>query len=121
MVDDVYKLNGTEVCPTEFQWLPRSVLGIQGDGRPIYQGTRSAQLTWEMTTYEEWAEAQVAYNAVQSTGTIVAQIPAFPTGVSSALIFTEYSGVIISEPEVGALFADNPSSLVLVVSNIPAG
>lgn len=116
-----YVITGITVCPTQFAWLPRRPLGINGDGHFIYGGIRSAQMRWEFTTYEEWSNLQTTFDQIQSTGTTVVTIPAYPTGTNQPFSFREYSGVTLSEPVQGAFFEEHPSSVVLVISNINVG
>lgn len=115
----VHKLNGTQIDPAEFRYLPRKPLDVQGDGRPLYPAVRSAEWKWNITTYAEWAYLQVQFDKTKSSGANVVQIPAFPTGISQDYSFTEYSGVYVSEPISGTQFADHPTEIILVISNIP--
>lgn len=119
MPDDMI-INGFTVTPTDFRYLPRRPIGLQGDGRPIYPGIRSAQLRWDIKSYAEWSNLQVSFEQFQSQGTAVVNIPAFPTGSNQSYGFTEYSGVYLSEPLTDVNFAEHPTNLVLVISNIPA-
>lgn len=113
------KINGHKLCPTAVQWMPRSVLDVQGDNRPIYSPIHTVQLRWEFVNYEQWASAQDVFNLVQSTGTAVATLPGFPTATGSAMAYQDYSGCVLGEPQVGQFFAESyPESMILVVTNI---
>jgi hypothetical protein len=115
-----YKLNEGEICPSDFQWLPRETIGVSGEGRPIYPATRSVELRWEFSSFGEWAAAQVAFNANSFTGMSSITIPNFPTATGSVYAFKTYTGVFIHEPELGSpFFAGFPSDMVILVSNIP--
>jgi hypothetical protein len=116
-----YKINNIEVCPTEFAWLPRRPIGVSPDGHFIYAGIRSAQMKWEYTTHEEWSNLQWVFDQIQSTGTTVVQIPAYPTGTNQPHSFREYSGVTVSEPAAGPQFEGFPSNITLVITNINVG
>lgn len=118
MTEEVYKINGTEFCPTESRWLPRDPVGVQGDGRVLYPATRTFEIKWGFTEYSEWADAQQVYEAIEASGTAVVQIPAFPSAFSQDYGFSEYSGVLIAEPVIDAFFEGFPSSMVLVITNI---
>lgn len=121
MSDDV-KINGHTFCPTTVRWMPRQALDVQGDNRPIYSPIRSAELRWELNTYEDWASLQSLYDAIQSTGSAVVQLPGFPTATGTSMAYVEYSGAVIGEPQVGRFFAESyPESVVLVISNIVTG
>lgn len=112
-------INGNTFCPSTVRWMPRQVLDVQGDNRPIYSPVRAVELRWELTSYEEWASLQSLYDEVQSTGSHVVQLPAFPTQTGSALSYSEYSGTVLGEPQVGTFFAESyPESVVLIIGNI---
>ncbi|KKN62741.1 hypothetical protein LCGC14_0508600 [marine sediment metagenome] len=113
-----WKINGHDACPTRGRWMGRPVVDIQGDGRPIYPAMRSFQLEWRFTNFSEWANAQAVFDDIQSTGTTVVEIPTFPTTTGSVYGFTEYSGVFITEPEIGPFFAGYPSRMIIIISNI---
>lgn len=118
MTDNV-KINGNTYCPTSVHWMPRQVLDVQGDARPLYGPVRSVELRWELTSYEEWASLQRLYDDVQSSGTATVMLPGFPTSTGSALAYSEYSGCVLGEPQIGQFFAESyPTSVVLVVANI---
>lgn len=118
-MSDNVKINGHTFCPTTVRWMPRQALDVQGDNRPIYSPIRSAELRWELNTYEDWASLQSLYDAIQSTGTAVVELPGFPTATGTAMDYVEYSGAVIGEPQVGRFFAESyPESVVLVISNI---
>ena len=118
MPNDDYTVNGIILCPTESQWQPRRPLDIQGDGRPVYAAPRAFRMTWEYTTYEEWAKVQDAFNITRTTGTAVVEIPGYPTANPQSYGFVEYSGVVVAEPAADAFFASHVSGLVLIITNI---
>lgn len=120
MAESIYKLGGITVHPTEFDYQPRRPLGIQGDGRAVYPGTRTAQMTWNFTSYEEWANVIHVFNQIVSDGDLVVQVPAYPTVSGSSYAFTEYSGCFVSEPQLGPFFADYPSNVKLLIYGIAA-
>lgn len=106
------------MAPTEFRWMPRKALDVQGDNRPIYAGVRSAQLKWRLSSNEDWATLQAYFRTMESSGTATVRIPEMPTITGSAYAFREYSGCTISEPSVGPFFETYPKNVVLLVHNI---
>ena len=119
MPDD-YIINGYVLpCPTSGRWLGRSVLDVQGDGRPIYAPVRAFEMRWELQTYGDWEVLVAAFNEFQSTGTPVVNLPAYPTITGTGYGFSEYSGVVIAEPAISDMFnQEYPTSVSLIISNI---
>ena len=114
-----YQINANEILsPTEFRWMPRRPLDVQGDNRPIYPAVRSAQLKWRLMTNEEWSDLQDNFRSIEASGTSVVRIPEFPTATGQAYAFREYSGTTLAEPTIGPYFEGYPKSVVLVIHNI---
>jgi len=117
-----YKIDGNDILtPTTFRWMPRQILDVQGDNRPIYAGIRSAQLTWRLESYEDWSNIQGMYRLVEATGSHVVRIPAFPTATGSSWAFESYTGVHMAEPQTGPFFESYPTNVVLILGNIVTG
>lgn len=116
-----WTINGNVIFkPTTGEWLPRRPLGIQGDNRPVYPPVRSFRMRWVLEAYEDWATIQDFFRAIESSGTNVVTIPAFPTATGQSHAFREYSGTTLSEPTIGPFFETFPRNVVLVINNIPA-
>jgi len=114
-----WKINGRSILePTAGFWKPRRVLDVDGNNRAIYPPVREFEMRWQLESQEDWGAVQVLFDAVESTGTSVVQIPEFPTATGSPYAFREYSGVMISEPEVGPYFETYPTQVVLLLRNI---
>lgn len=120
-----YVINGREIMPpSQFRWRERPVLDTQGDNRPIYSAVRSAELRWNFHFYEQYSLLIATFNEMQSSGTAVVRLPAFPdyqpypgaTGVVYG--FREYSGCTLGEPTQGPFFEGFPSDIALVIANI---
>ena len=115
-----YIINGHRMpWPSIGRWLPRRPLDIQADNRPIYAPVRVFELTWEIFFYEDWEVLVGAFDAIQSTGTAVVELPAYPTATGTAFGFQEYSGTTLGEPVVGSMFNQQyPSDVSLIIANI---
>ena len=120
-----YRINGRQLLePSAFRWLGRSVLDVQGDNRPIYSAVRAAELRWQISFYEQFALLLATFGEMQASGTVVANLPAFPdftpypgaTGVAYG--FREYSGCTLGEPQMGPFFNGYPTDVALVIGNI---
>ncbi len=115
-----YKVNGYILPdPTAGRWIPRRVLDIQGDGRPLYAPVRGFELRWDIQTYADWEVLVATFDAFQTTGSAVVELPAYPTVTGTGYGFQEYSGVAVGEPNVGDFFnQEYPTSVSLVIGNI---
>lgn len=112
-----FAINGTDfyLPPTEHRWMPRTMLGRDGAGHPIYSGVREYEMRWQLGTLTDFWQLQTWFNLMSNTGTLVVDLPTY--GVSGAYTFTSYTGCTITEPE-GAYFNEHNSDIILVVGNI---
>jgi hypothetical protein len=112
-----YKINGVELMlqPTTGRWLPRSLLGISGDGHPIYPTIREFELRWGMVSPAEENEIRTAFMSTQITGTLVVDLPKY---ASSTYEFYAYTGVVPYEPERNIYFTENISDFMLLLGSI---
>lgn len=116
---DNYQINNQPILePTAGRWMERRAIALAGDNRSVYAEPREFQLQWAIHDYEDWAALQVLFDAVESTGTSVVQLPALPTATGTPYAFREYSGVMIDEPKIGPFFEEHPTSVVLIIRNI---
>ncbi len=112
-------IGGNEMyAPTSGRCLPRQVVDVQGDNRPIYSPVRAFEMRWQLVDYAEWANLQVAFNQIESSGSYAVRLPTFPTVTGSAYGFSEYSGTTMSEPQIGPFFEQFPRQVVLIIGNI---
>ena len=112
-----YKINGTELSiqPTSGRWLPRSRLGVDGNGHPVYAGTYEFQMEWNLLGPSEVNTLQTFFNSVLTTGSAVVDLPKFADGTYQ---FYSYSGCVLHEPEYGPYFAEHYTDVRLLVTNI---
>jgi hypothetical protein len=112
-----YYINGTELLlqPTTGKWMPRTRLGISGDGHAIYSGIREFELRFVLETPSEYNQLITFFDGLNPTGTAVITLPRF--GYSTYEFF-EYSGCILREPEAGPYFTEHQQDILLIVSNI---
>lgn len=102
--------NGTGLMlpPTTAGWVSQDTLGISGEGKGIYGSLREFQMTFNLTTQNEFYEL-LYYFGTMATGTIVATLPAWNSNV---FYYREYSGVVIRQPEMSEYFAEEYFSSV---------
>lgn len=110
-----YAINATDICPEEARWNDRNVLGVDGNGHPIYPSTREFEFSWGFMSMADYSIIQSARNLVDSTGTVTVDLPDLS---ASDFRFTRYSGTIIHEPTVGAFFTDHLSDVRLLITKI---
>lgn len=102
--------------PTEHGWTPRSPIGRNGTGHPIYPAVREYEMRFQLTTQTDYWQFQNWFLAVGVTGTVVMDLPTY--GVSGAYVFSRYSGCVLSEPESKAYFNEHKTDVFLLISNI---
>lgn len=101
--------------PTEAGWVNRELIGISGNGRPTYPAVREFEMTWEYMDMDAFAQIQSVYNSIQSTGTVVVDLPKWGT---TPYQFYSYSGCTIKEPEVGKFFEQHVNNVSLMILKV---
>ena len=112
-----YAINGTDFTlqPTSGRWMPRSPVGITGDGHPIYPAIYEFEIRWSLSSQEDLYQIQNFRDAVVLTGTINVDLPAYR---GSSYVFQTYTGCTLYEPERDRYFSDNTTDFLLLVGNI---
>lgn len=125
MSGDFYEINGRRLLnPTAFRWLPRGVLDVQADNRPIYSAVRTAELRWVISYVDQFALLMATFRDLQSSGTAVVNVPAFPDyldypqATGTVYGFRKYSGCTLGEPVMGPFFEGFPTDVALIIGNI---
>jgi len=112
-----YEINGTGIPlqPTEGRWMPRKILGLDGNGRAVYPPTREFQLYWGLADPSDVWQLQEWWQTIGATGTVTVALPhyAFPT-----YTFYTYTGVLIQEPEFRHYFSQHHTEVLLMITNI---
>ncbi len=111
-----YSINGvTTLYPTQGKWTDRELLGMDGNGRPIYPPIGEFEMSWQLMSTSDLKKLVDAYNAVISTGTAVVDLPKWG---NVDYLFYSYSGTFVSRPVVGAYFAEHVEDVRLIITNI---
>jgi len=112
-----YKINGTPLTlpPTQGQWKTREVLGVDGNGHPIYPAKYQFELIWDLVAMADFNQLITFFDALAITGTASADLPEL-RGVTYA--FRTYSGCVVYEPTLEGYFAQFPSRVKLLLTNI---
>lgn len=111
-----YRLGGVEVYPPATgAWRPRRPLGISGEGRPVYAGPYEFEIRYDFISIEEFDKIHDVWKTVQSTGTLVAELPDI---LQSLYAFREFSGCHMEEPQVSRYFEEYYSDVLILVRNI---
>lgn len=113
-----YKINGTELTtqPTTGRWMPRTSLGIDGNGHTIYAGVREYELKWQLVNVSDYNQLITFFTTIGNTGTAVVELPKFG---GATYTFQEYSGCVLREPESNAYFAGaGQQEVLLLITNI---
>lgn len=112
-----FAFNGTALLlmPTDSRWVSREVLGIAGDGRPVYPLPREYEMTWELMDMASFAQIQGFYDAISYTGTVVVDLPKYAT---SPYTFFSYTGCTLKEPEVDKFYETHVTNVRLLILKV---
>ena len=113
----LYKVDGTEIIPqpTSGQWLNRSPIGNDGNGRPIYPAVREFELQWQLISAADLNSLKTYFDAVGATGTAVVTLPTFQ---GATYTFFDYSGCVLREPQISEYFNEYTTGVILMVTKI---
>ena len=109
-----YAFNGVSLThlPTTAKWVDRSLIGVSGNGRPTYPAVREFEMKWDFLDASEFSQIQYLYNSIQSTGTLVVDLPKQGTAPYQ---FYSYTGCTLQEPTVGVFFETYVSDITLLI------
>lgn len=112
-----YKINGTDFLlqPTTGQWLDRELLGMDGNGRPIYSATRNFEVRWGAKTTTEFNQLKNFFDSVGTTGSLVVDLPMYGDATWQ---FESYTGCFVREPTASPYFQEHYMDVHLLVTNI---
>lgn len=114
-----YKINGVELTlqPTTGRWMPKSSVGITGDGHPIYPAVREYELRWILATPSDIEQVRNYFYVTSITGTLVVDLPQLG---ASTYTFKAYSGCTSFEPEQNVYYSEHITDIVMMIGNIRA-
>ena len=112
-----FKINSTALgrFPTNHRWVKQDILGVTGDGHPMYPAYREYELEFDFASPSEFNEFITYYNGIGITGTISADLPEYG---AVAYTFKTYSGITMSSPEFGNYFEGYYQSARLLLARI---
>jgi hypothetical protein len=112
-----FSFDGTELLqsPETFQWVSKELVGISGNAHPVYPAVRQFEMKWGFMEMDAFAQLQGFYDGIQSTGTVVVDLPKY---ASSPYSFQSYSGCTLKEPTAGNFFEYWVSDVTLTVLRI---
>ena len=105
--------NGTGLMlpPTTAGWMEQESIGTNGAGYQIYPALREFQMTFNLTSQNEWFELRNYFNMVGTTGTLVATLPDID---NNTFAYKNYTGVILRQPTMQEYFNEEWSTEVRV-------
>ena len=114
-----YKINNTSLTlqPTSGRWLTRDIMGIDGNGHPVYPAIRQFEMKWDLITEAEYYQLQNFYDTLVITGSTTVEIPRYKP-VSGVYTFDVYTGCIIYEPEAAEFFEMHRLNAKMLIVNI---
>jgi hypothetical protein len=114
-----YKINGVELStqPTSGNWLPRNVVGTDGNGHNVYPPNYQFEITWNLTYPSDFYQVLQMFDNLAITGSCVVDLPKYR---SATYAFYSYTGCVVQEPEISPYFAENITDVKLLITNIRA-
>ena len=112
-----FGINGTDFTlpPTSGRWMPQSMVGITGDGHPIYPAIHEFEIRWSLSSQDDLNQIQNFRDLVVLTGTASVDLPAYR---GANYIFQTYTGCTLYEPDRGQYFSEHTTEFVLIIGNI---
>lgn len=112
-----YGVNGTAIAlpPTTGQWEAKDIIGVDGNGHPIYSAYGEFTLSWGLMPTSNFKQLNDWYITVSNTGTVVAELPKYG---DVDYLYYAYSGTIINRPTVGSYFAEHVTDVRIIISRI---
>jgi len=112
-----YAINGSDLAlqPTSGRWMPTTILGVTGDGHPIYPAIRQFEMRWNINAQSDVNALVNYFNTTAITGTASVDLPEYN---SSVYQFKTYSGCVLFEPSRSEYFTEHTREFVLYVGNI---
>lgn len=112
-----YKLQGVELDPqpTSGRWEVRELIGRTGDGRPIYEPTRSFEMSFDLLSATGFSVLQDNYSSIGVTGALVIDLPKYGAG---GYEFQSYTGCFVNEPQTGRYFTEHHQTVKLLITSI---
>lgn len=112
-----YKLDGVELVtdPLDGHWVDQEVLGIDGNNRPIYPATRMFEMVWSMLSPEMFNQIFDQWQALDTTGSIVVDLPKL--GVDP-FVFDSFTGAIVDQPIMGEFFQGFYKKVTMLIRNV---
>lgn len=112
-----FAFNGSNLPlpPSEGNWGERDMIGMDGNGRPIYSSIREFTMKWGLISTADLQTLINAQLSVANTGSSVVDLPKWG---ANGYFFYSYSGTYVNEPRVGAYFAEYVTDVTLIISNV---
>lgn len=112
-----YAINGVSLTlqPTRGQWMPRTVLGIDGNGKAVYAPYRQFQMSFDLTSQSDFDELRTYFDSLSVTGSLIVDLPRWDTTTYG---FRSYTGCLIREPEGANYFTKYKQNVTLLITNI---
>lgn len=110
-----YALNGTEILkPTSHRWVEREMIGVDGNGRPLYPTIGEFELSWQLMSVSD-LQTLINFARASQTGTVVSDLPEWG---AAGYLFKSYSGTYVNRPAIDNYFAEYVEGVTLTISNV---
>lgn len=112
-----FAINGTRFLlqPSSSKWVDKSLVGIDGNGFPIYPVTREYEMSWGLAHPNDVKQFIDSFNQSSYTGTVVFDLPEWG---ADDYKFQSYSGCVLREVNVGEYFNGYITGVRLLIHKI---
>lgn len=112
-----FALNGTRflLSPESSKWVDKNIIGVDGNGFPIYPTTREYEMSWGLAHPNDVKQFTDAFRVSGFTGTVILDLPEYG---ADGYNFKSYSGCVIQEVKFGEYFNGYITSVTLLATKI---
>lgn len=112
-----FAINGTRflLSPESSKWVDKNIVGLDGNGFPIYPQTREYEMSWGLAHPNDVKQFIDFFTTSGFTGTVVLDLPEYG---ADDYKFKSYSGCVIQEPKFGSYFNGYITDVTLLVTKI---
>jgi hypothetical protein len=112
-----FAVNGTDfiIQPFQFGWDDKELIGVDGNGRPLYPAVNSFTIKWKLISPTEFQQIANFFYDVSVTGTATVDLPKFGF---PEYYFDSYSGTYLTRPTFEKYFNGYLEGVSMTVTNI---
>lgn len=116
---NTFGFNGTTLNqqPTKHGWVNQEIIGIDGNGHPLYAAPRDYTMTFDFLDSQDFDQLYTFFQAQGVTGTVVSTLPKYR---NYPYQMYSYTGTVLQEPQFDEFFENFYVNVKLLVTKINA-